>query len=193
MSLELDVKGQTVGEGSTGFAPLPAGEYLASVYNAELGEYKKGGLNEGRPNLNVQFRISDGQKGANRRLFQLIGLFPSWAPKPGKDAADNFLFFQFLAAVTGKTEKEVRAEVRAAAEGKGTFSFPDLADLLGKEVTLVVKIEADSYAYQKAADNGTLADDQTVEDFKRNAISAIRAPKELVAAASSDAKELIDL
>lgn len=157
------------------FAPLPAGPYEVTVFDVEQKVYGDKSGNAGRPNVNVQFRISDGQKGANRRVFQTVGLFPTWAPtdkNPG--GADNFTFFQFFAAVQGKSEKDFRIEVReSVTAGKG-IDLPDLTSLLGKPLVIVLSVKPDVYAFKRAESEGTLEAGQTQEDFKRNEIASFR-------------------
>ena len=146
MARKINVGGQEISTDTGGsFAPLPAGRYEATIFSVKEGEYKSE-KNRGLPNLNVQYRISEGQKGANRRIFDLVPLSPNW--KNGKDA---FRFWQFGAAVNGTTEKAFREKAKeAAAKKTGSVTLPDDADLLGKAVTLVLGIEDDDYNFDKA-------------------------------------------
>ena len=132
MARKIGVAGKEISTETGGtYAPLPVGNYEATIYSVKEGVYK-GANSAGIPNLNVQFRISDGQKGANRRVFDLIPLETQW-----KDGKDAFRFFQFGAAVNGMTEKAFREATKAAAEKKGgAVEIPDDVDLLGKAVTL---------------------------------------------------------
>ena len=185
----LNLTGETISEPSSGFDPLPPGKYAVSVYDAEAGEFGPNGVNGGRPNLQVQFRVSDGQAGANRRIFQTVGLFPSWAPKEkGDTPKDNFTFYQFFAAVQGKDEKEFRAEVKEAAESKkGNLTLPDAEDLLGREVELTLGIENDVYAFNKAREDDP---DVVQDDFKRNSVKNIKAIGKAQAKAKSEVHRL---
>ena len=180
MALNLNLSNETVSEPSNNFDPLPAGKYGVSVFNVEAKEFGPNSNNAGRDAWNIQFRISDGQTGANRRVFQMIGLFPSWAPtdkNPG--GSDNFLFYQFFSAVQGKTEKEFRAEVKEVKEGKGkkTLTLPDAVQALGTEVILSLGIENDTYRFDKDhaewESSGEIGDEPVLEDYKRNNIKGI--------------------
>lgn len=188
MALNLNLTGETISEPSNNFDPLPAGKYAATVFNVEDREYGPRSNNAGRAAWNIQFRISDGQTGANRRVFQMIGLFPSWAPTDkNPEGSDNFLFYQFFSAIQGKTEKEFRAEVREVSEGKGkkTLTLPDAVQALGTEVILDLGIEHDSWQFDKAKaeyENGERAEAPDEEDFKRNNIKRIMAVAEGIGA-----------
>lgn len=196
MGYIVDTTGQTVGEGNNGFAPLAAGNYQVTIYDAEFKDFGPNSANAGRPGVNYQFRISDGQTGANRRVFQQIGLFPRWAPSAkSPDGADNFLFFGFFAALLGKSEKDFRVEVREAVESaakagnsaKTELPIPDPVAVLGKPLTLVLGIENDTYAfgkYTKAVAEGTEQAGLTQDDFKRNTVKGFK-PAGTVAAASA--------
>ena len=184
MGYDIDVpEGTKIGSGGS-FAPLPAGKYQATIVDAEVGEFKSTSKNAGRKNLNIQFRIMDVQFGANRRLFQTVGLFPNWNPTDkNPDGADNWYFFQLFSAAQGKKEKDFRNEYREAVE-KGAAALkkihsalPSPEELTGKQFTLDVRVEADTYAYNKAKEVD--GDDADPEDYKRNSISAIRLKGEL--------------
>lgn len=192
-------------EGGGRRAPLPAGKYVASVFDAERDEYKSGpGKNNGgRPLINIQFRIEDGQRGANSRHFQQVGLFPTWAPtEKNPDGSDNFTFFGAFAALRGdKNEKAIRAEVEEqfqawldeqAEAGKtevDIFDFePKILDangevmrastLIGRKVILNLKTEFDSYAWKEAVKNGDVDEDDEEEKkkdhWKRNSIGSFK-------------------
>lgn len=186
MGFVVDTTGQKVGEGNSKFTPIPAGNYEVTIYDAEIKPYKEGGANAGRPGVNYQFRISDGQPRANSRLFQTVGLFPNWAPtakNPG--GADNFTFFNFFSVIQGKKEKDFRAEVRAAVEAAAEagnsaqteLPIPDPTALLGKALVVTVKVEDDEYAYKQylaKVAKGEEDDGQTQADFKRNNIAGFK-------------------
>lgn len=179
---DIDTTGG-VKEGNSGsFAPLPSGKYQATVFDSKAGAFGPKSANADRPNINVQFRISDGQKGANRRVFQTVGLFLNWAATDkNPDGADNFLFYQFFGAVTGQKDKDFRAKVKEVGVAKLGTLLPDPDSILGKQVTLDLGIELDDYAYKKA-----LADDATVkpEDFKRNTVKSISPAGEIASGAA---------
>lgn len=174
--MKFDVRDdEVVGDGQDGpIEPLPAGTYNATIYDVKFKPFGPNSNNPGRPAYNVQFRIADGQKGANRRLFQLIGLFPTWST-----GSDNFMVFRFLSAVTGKSEKAIRAAVK---KDRSDFEVPDPKDLLGKPLTLVVGVEPDDYAYKQAvaqeaedADlEGRAPEPLDREKYKRNTIKSFK-------------------
>lgn len=174
MGIVIDLKGQTVSEGNTGFKPLPAGPYAVSIFDAEVEEYGPKTANKGRNFLKVQFRIDDGQDNANRRLFENIPLFTTWAAtKKNPEGSDAFTFYAFFSAVLGKKDKEFRDEVRDAIAA-GKFTVPEPNEILGKKLTVNVKIVPDSYAFNKASENGTLEDGETQADYLTNDISAYK-------------------
>lgn len=173
------------------FAPLEAGPVVLSVYEVKQGEYKNGG-NAGRPHARIQFKVTEGQKGANKRLFQTIGVFEKWAPTAkNPDGFDNFTFFNFFAAVTGKAEKAFREWFKETAEPFGELPGP--GELEGRKVVGVLKIVPDTYAYEKALaafreDEGlkaavdseelreafTAKTGYTAEDYKGNDIASFK-------------------
>ena len=145
MARTVNLSGKDVKKSeNTGFAPLPAGKYNVTVFDLDEGEYKNG-VNKGRPFLKLQLRISDGQKGANRRLFVNVGDFPYWKNKDGSgsDGASNFLYWQFYKSLgvvfPGKDEED---EVEVV--------LPDLEEIEGASLAVKVKIVKDEYAYNKA-------------------------------------------
>lgn len=151
-------------DGGGGFKPLPNGRYEATVFKVDDGKYSSA-KNKDRPNLKVQFKISDGQTGANRRLFEVVPMFAKWS-----DGKDAFAFFRFFAAVTDTDEKEFRAAWNEAAEAKEDFDLPDDVEILGTPVTLTVKITDDEWAFKKAKKTDP---DAKQADFQTNAISGI--------------------
>lgn len=202
MGYVVDTTGQKVGEGNSRFTPIPAGDYAVTIYDAEIKPYKNGG-NAGRPGANYQFRISDGQPRANSRLFQMVGLFPNWAPtdkNPG--GADNFTFFNFFSVIQGKKEKDFRAEVRAAVEAAAEagnsaqteLPIPDPLAVLGKALTITVKVEADDYAYKQylaKVEKGEEEPGLTQADFQRNNIGGFK-PAGSATAGAANAKSAAD-
>ena len=145
MARTVNLSGKDVKKSeNTGFAPLPAGKYNVSVFDLEESEYKSPN-NKGKPMLRLQLRVSDGQKGANRRLFTNLGDFPYWGKKDGsgEDGSPNFLYFQFykaLGVVFPSKDEEDEVEV----------SLPDLDEIEGATLAVKVKIVNDDYAYKKA-------------------------------------------
>lgn len=177
MARKIGVAGKEISTDTGGsYAPLPAGNYEATIFSVKEDVYK-GANSSGIPYLNVQFRISEGQKGANRRIFDKIPLETAW-----KDGKDAFRFFQFGAAVNGMDEKEFRKATKAAAEKKGgAVEIPDDADLLGAGVTLVLGIEDDKYHFDKAHEkwedlNDPDAPEPKIADYQQNNVKNILVP-----------------
>lgn len=99
--------------------PVPAGSYNATVFEAKLEEVRSG-PNEGKPRLNVQFRISDpGQE--NRRVFSYVPLYV------GNDFWKAQLFFSSLGY-----------DMKA-----GDFEVPSVTELAGKPIGVRVKVGTD--------------------------------------------------
>lgn len=154
--------------GGTRFNALPAGSYAASVYEVTAGEYKNGN-NKGRPNIRVQFKILDGQTGANRRIFQTIGIFDEWN---NDKKSDNFTFFQFFAAAVGKSETDFRAWFDEEDDPFGDLPSP--TQLEGRKVVLRLKVVPDDYGYKRAKEEGSLGADETEDDFTTNDIAGFK-------------------
>lgn len=174
-------KGEKVSDGSDRkYDPLEAGKYVVSVFDAKLGKYTKPGGNKDRPNYNIQYRIADGQTGANRRIFSQIGLFATWgATSKNPNGSDNFAFFKTIAALTGRSEKDIRAEYNAVTEEGGEYEIPSPSELKGRKAVLTLKIVPDTYAFDtaQAKENeeakAEKREPETLdqEDFKRNEIA----------------------
>jgi hypothetical protein len=98
------------------YAPIPAGTYNATVFNAELTEVKSG-ENAGKPQYKLQFRISDG-KAENRRIFTYVPLYT------GKAFWKSQAFFSAL----GYDMSE------------GSFTVPTPNELAGKAVAVKVTV-----------------------------------------------------
>ena len=201
MSRVIDTTGQTVQAGqSSKFKPLEAKEYATSIYDVEEKAYGPKTANAGRDGYRLQLRVADGQVGANRRLFQTIGLFLQWAPtQKNPDGADNFTFYDFFGAVAGVSSKDYRNHVKAvtgsdadevkaavaaikdeafrkateaAVKAKTGLEIPSPEQLLGKKINVVLKIVPDTYAFEKAQREGTVEDGETQQDYLTNDISA---------------------
>lgn len=89
--LTLNIDAETIESTNTTFEPVPTGKYKVSVYEVELQEVKTG-ENKGKPRLNFQFRIQDGETSpegknqGNRRLFHGANAFKSKNKKdPSKE------------------------------------------------------------------------------------------------------------
>ena len=98
---------------------IPAGSYNATIFDVKQEEVRSG-PNEGKPRLNVQFRISDGQY-ENRRVFAYIALY----------VAGDFWKTQSFFEALGYDMKS------------GDFEVPETTELLGKAVGVRVKVGKD--------------------------------------------------
>lgn len=151
------------------FKALDAGPVVLSIYEAKIGEFKNGG-NKGKTSVRIQFKVEEGQPGANKRLFQTVGIFEKWAPTPKNEGgADNFTFFGFFAAATGKKEKEFR---QWFSETDDAFDqIPSPSALEGRKVIGKLKKVPDEYGYRQnlakfAEENGLdVADEATAQKF----------------------------
>lgn len=112
-----------------GFEPVPVGAYKVTVYSAEVQEVKGTGPNKGKPRINFQFRIQDGEtspegkKQGNRRLFVGVNAFSSPSKK---DSTKMVAPFDLIAI--GK----------AIGLGLDAINDIDTDDWLGKELQLSV-------------------------------------------------------
>lgn len=121
------------------FPPLPAGKTLFNIYEIKEGAYQNG-VNKGLPNLNIQFQVAPGQPRANARLFETLGDFPRWNPKPGnKEGALNFLFHPFYEALGVEFPKD-----------GGEVELPEIEDIVGEQIVIDLKIVPDTYKFRKA-------------------------------------------
>lgn len=90
MRLSLNVDQETFDSAGATFEPVPAGSYKVNIYEITSGEVKSGD-NKGKPRLNFQFRIQDGEtspdgkKQGNRRLFAGINAFAGKSRKDGSE------------------------------------------------------------------------------------------------------------
>lgn len=161
-------------KGGGDFKPLDAGIYNVTIVDAEETTItNESSANKGTTGVRLQFRISEGQKGTNRRLFQTVYDVERWAAKPGKDEGTvNWLFSQFYKALGVNME--------------GDVELPDVEDLLGESLAAKVKITVDKYKFEKAKKEGTLGD-KTQADFLTNEISEFLPEQEV-----SDAPEAED-
>ena len=98
---------------------IPAGSYNATIFDVKQEEVRSG-PNEGKPRLNVQFRISDGQY-ENRRVFAYIALY----------VAGDFWKTQSFFKALGYDMKS------------GDFEVPESTELMGKAVGVRVKVGKD--------------------------------------------------
>lgn len=165
--------------GGGDFKPLAAGIYNVTIFEAEEATIKNG-ANAGVTGARMQFRVSDGQKGANRRLFNTVWDTERWAPKDGKkEGAVNFQFFQFYKALGVDFSTE------------GDVELPEIEDLAGESLAVKVKIVHDKYNYDKAVKEGTLGD-RTKGDFLTNEISEFLPEQEDVGLDGDDEDDAAD-
>ena len=174
----------------TGGGPVPAleaGSYAAEIvavdeidFARETADYYDAfeDMNEG---WNIQFRISDGQEGANRRFFERIWLhpeedFPEDSPwhKVDKEDNSNWQFFRFADAVTNGKFSEQWNDADVDAE------LPSRDKLIGTSVVLNLgRPVPDTYAWKKAG-----SPEKTKDKYQRNNIVGIR-PAERVSGPKS--------
>lgn len=116
MSFTINVPSDyTPSTGSSDLGPIPVGTYDATVFEVKA-EQVKSGANAGKPRWNVQLRIQGGQYD-NRRVFTYIPMYV---------AGDFWKFESFFSGLGYKVE--------------GAFSVPEINDILGKPVSVRVKI-----------------------------------------------------
>ncbi len=101
------------------YTPIPAGKYQANVFDVKS-ETVQSGENAGKPRFNVQFRL-EGEGVTNRRVFSYVPLYVA------KDFWKSKAFFEALGY-----------DIEA-----GDFTVPEVNELLGKSLTVTVKIGAD--------------------------------------------------
>ncbi len=149
----------------TPFEPLPAGRYTVTVYDVKEKQYSASSRNAGRTFYAIQFRVVDGERGANRRFYDNIGIFPTWAPNARHpEGADNFTFWRFFSVIEGKSEPELR---KAAQDG--SFEIPEPQELLGRKLDVLLGIEKDDYALNRAKEDGTFDENAS---YTRNNIKS---------------------
>lgn len=113
------------GSDTSGFEPMPAGEYDAVVYNAEMTETKGGPnakLPAGSPMVKVEFRITEDDY-KNRVAFTNFVLVGTDDERTAKALGG---FVRFLVAL---------GEDEAKLKSKG-FAYDKLAELNGRECVL---------------------------------------------------------
>lgn len=93
--LTLNLDAETIENTNTDFSPVPTGRYKVSIYEVELREVKTGD-NKGKPRLNFQFKIADGETSpegknqGNRRLFHDANAFKT--PNKKDPSKENLPF-----------------------------------------------------------------------------------------------------
>lgn len=78
--ISLNIDDEAFETAGRNFDPVPAGKYKVNIYEMTIGEVKSG-ENKGKPRLNFQFRIQEGENApdgshqGNRRLFANLNAF----------------------------------------------------------------------------------------------------------------------
>jgi hypothetical protein len=119
-----------------GFEPVPVGPYKVNIYSVEVREVKQG-ENKGKPRLNFQFRIQDGEtspegkRQGNRRLFVECNAFSTQNKKDPSKMNAPFELISIGKAI-GLTLDQI--------------NDLDTDDWLGKELQLSVTAHEDRMA-----------------------------------------------
>lgn len=80
--LTLNVDETTYEEAGQAFELIPTGRKRVTIFDIKAGEVA-GGPNKGKPRLNFQFKIAEGEEHANRRLFAGVNAFEGKSQKDG--------------------------------------------------------------------------------------------------------------
>lgn len=124
------------------FAPIPAGKYNVYIFEVTQREFSETSNNAGSSYYNIQLKVADGQPHANRRIFQMVGLVPKWAPTAkNPNGSNNWLYFQLYAAAKGISE----VEARKLNNEQGGLDYPDPEDLEGLLIEATIGIENNTY------------------------------------------------
>lgn len=129
-------------ESKSDYSPIPAGSYNATIFDVKSEEVRSG-ENAGKPRFNIQFKIT-GPLHENRRVFSLVPLY----------VANDFWKTQAFFSSLGYDMKA------------GNFAVPEVAELLGKAISVRVKIGADQNGeprnevagFDKAKETDSVAD-----------------------------------
>ena len=165
------------------YKPLPKGDYDATIVAVDEVDFVRQGANDYdlykgmNDGWAIQFRISDGQEGANRRFFERVWVHPEGADGEGnfpkgsnrnngkQKRTDNWPFFRFANAVTDNKFTPMwnaKEPVDISRE-----------DLMGYPVKISLSSPVfDRYAFQRAG-----SPEGEEESYKTNNITAIRAVK----------------
>jgi hypothetical protein len=139
-----------------GFEPVPVGPYKVNIYSIDVREVKQGD-HKGKPRLNFQFRIQDGEtspegkRQGNRRLFVELNAFEM--PNK-KDPSKMNAPFELIAI--GKAIGLDRDQINAL----------DTDDWLGKELQLSVAAHEDKMAKNPATNKYDIATGEKREVIK---------------------------
>lgn len=125
------------------FEPLPRGVYGATVFEATMTETGEGGkLPAGTPRISVQFKITEPEEYANRRVFTGYIIPPADYPKA--ETMTNMLF-TFLRAI-GYSDAEL----------KKLKKLPDPDEFAGRECK--VRLGTQEYPPNSGEINNTVRD-----------------------------------
>lgn len=127
---------------------IPAGTYQATVFDAKLEEVRSG-PNEGKPRLNVQFRISSSEY-ENRRVFSYIPLY----------IAGDFWKTQSFFSSLGYDMKA------------GDFEVPSTDEIAGKATAVRVKVGKDMNDQDRNEVAGFDSPSESVDDIMASALGA---------------------
>lgn len=127
MGFKLNLTNEEIKKAESGFTPLPAGIYAATVYDAKEAVSKAG-----NDMYVLDFKITDGPEGIGRKI-------KSWFTVKA-DA-----LFSLIAL-----HKAVDFPYPDKNTPAGEFEFPDADDYLGKEVNIQITLEP----YQSVDDDG---------------------------------------
>lgn len=90
--ISLNIDAETFDSAGLAFDPVPAGKYKVNIYEIRVDKVQNGD-NKGKPRLNFQFKIQDGEtapdgsKQGNRRLFHGANAFYGKSRKDGSPVA----------------------------------------------------------------------------------------------------------
>lgn len=130
-----------------GFEPVPVGPYKVNIYSVEERKVKSG-EHVGKPRLNFQFRIQDGEtapdgkKQGNRRLFVELNAFPTQNKKDPSKTNQPF---------------ELIAIGKAIGLTLDQINELDTDDWLGKELQLSVAAHEEKMAKNPATNKYDIA------------------------------------
>lgn len=155
-------------ESQGGNTPIDAGQYKATIFEVTVLDTfsEKSDYYTGKPAFNIQYRISDGQKFANRRHFERLLIAERFAPKDGaKQGTVNLSAHKFL--------KAFEIDPNEFVQENGAFDkVKFITALQGRSIGLNLVVKADKYQYERAlkawADAGGEGPEPKQEDYKSN-------------------------
>lgn len=127
MGFKLNLTNEEIKKAESGFTPLPAGIYAATVYDAKEAVSKAG-----NDMYVLDFKITDGPEGVGRKI-------KSWFTVK----ADALFSLIALHKAVGFPYPDKNTPA-------GEFDFPDADEYLGKEVNIQITLEP----YQSVDDDG---------------------------------------